>query len=259
MKMFTTLLLALTVALFAMPAMAADAMLTMPGFNVQDMGLIGVGFAGMIVNKQSLSTIFINLKTTFNKAFESTESMWQKIAMLVPSGSSQNDYKWLSNFPQMRKWIGEKNIKSLEGFSYTIVNDDFEVTVEVDRNHIEDDTLGIYAPQTQMAGYSAKQLPDEIVIELVNNGHANLCYDGQNFFDTDHPVNDASVSNKGTVALSIATLAAAKASYGLARTKMKQFKDDEGRPLNISPNILLVGPALGDDARSLMTDRKSVV
>ncbi|MDH5184887.1 MAG: Mu-like prophage major head subunit gpT family protein [Gammaproteobacteria bacterium] len=208
----------------------------------------------MIVNKDSLSTLFINLKTTFNKAFDATESMWTKIAMLVPSGSSQNDYKWLSNFPQMRKWIGEKNVKSLEGFSYTIVNDDWEATVEVDRNDIEDDNLGIYAPQAQMAGYSSKQLPDEIVIELVNNGHANLCYDGQNFFDTDHPVAGASVSNKGAVALSIATLAAAKASYGLTRTKMKQFKDDEGRPLNINPNILLVGPALADDARSLMTN-----
>ncbi len=208
----------------------------------------------MLVNKSNLANIFINLKTTFNKAFSEAPGVWQKIAMLVPSGSSQNDYSWLSNFPQMKKWIGDKNVKSLEAFNYSIVNDDFEATIEVDRNDIEDDQLGIYAPQAQMAGFSAKQLPDEIVMGLVNDGATNLCFDGQYFFDTDHPVADASVSNKGAVAFSIATLAAAKASYGLARTKMKQFKDDEGRPLNITPNILLVSPALEDDANSLMTN-----
>src|SRR5690606_24841171 len=196
---------------------------------------LSLAFGGLLVNRDTLQNVFINLKTTFNKAFTETKTSWEKIAMLVPSGSSQNDYKWLSNFPQMRKWIGDKAVKALEGFGYTIVNDDFEATVEVKRNDIEDDNLGIYAPQSQMAGWSAAQLPDEIVFDLVNNGFTSKCFDKQYFFDTDHPVGDVSVSNKGTVALSVDTLAAAKASYGAARTAMKKFKDDEGRPLNINP------------------------
>lgn len=211
----------------------------------------------MLINKGSLGEIFKNLKATFNKAFQETKSNWEKVAMRVPSGSSQNDYKWLSNFPKMRKWIGDKVVKSLEGFSYTIVNDDWEATIEVDRNHIEDDNLGIYAPQAQMAGWSAKQLPDEIVFgDLVNGVFTQKCYDGQYFCDTDHPVGKTTVSNKGTVALSHATLALAQASYGAARTAMKKFKDDEGRPLNINPDVLLVPPALEDTARALVSNDK---
>lgn len=207
----------------------------------------------MLINKGTLSAIFVNLKTTFNNSFEAAPSQWNKIAMLVPSTGKSNDYHWLSNFPRMQKWIDEKSVKSLSAFKYSIVNDDWEATVEVDRNDIEDDNLGIYAPQAQMAGYSAKQLPDEIVFDLVSAGFSSLCYDGQYFFDTDHPVKGASVSNKGTKALSVATSAAAQASYGAARTAMKKFKDEEGRPLNINPNILLVGPALEDTARALLT------
>jgi phage major head subunit gpT-like protein len=194
--------------------------------------------------------------TTFNRAFDAAPSVWPKVAMLVPSGSGQNDYKWLSNFPRMRKWIGDKAVKSLEAFSYTIINDDWEATIEVDRNDIEDDNLGIYAPQAQMAGFSAKQLPDEIVMALVNGGFANTCYDGQSFFDTDHPTSGANVGNKGSAALSIATLAEAQASYGAARTAMKKFKDDEGRPLNITPNILLAPPSLEDTANALLTNER---
>jgi phage major head subunit gpT-like protein len=219
-------------------------------------GLLLVGFGGMIVNASNLTNIFINLKTTFNKAFDTAPTIWEKIAMLVPSGSSENQYNWLSYFPRMRKWVGEKAVKSLEAFKYTIVNDDWEATVEVDRNHIEDDSLGIYAPQAQMAGYSAKQLPDEIVMDLVNGAFANLCFDGQYFCDTDHSVAGASVSNKGTAALAASTQAAAIASFGAARTAMKKFKNDEGQPLNITPNVLLVPPALEDIANILANNDK---
>lgn len=210
----------------------------------------------MIINGATLASIFVNLKTTFNKAFDAAPSFWEQVAMLVPSGAGQNDYKWLANFPRMRKWIGDKSVKSLAGFGYTLVNDDWEATVEVDRNDIEDDQLGIYAPQAQMAGFSAKQLPDEIVADLVNGVFTNLCFDGQYMCDTDHAVAGASVSNKGTKALNASTQAAAIASLGVGRTAMKKFKDDDGRPLNITPNILLVPPALEDIANILANNDK---
>lgn len=208
----------------------------------------------MLVNASNLKQIFVNLKTIFNNAFDGAPSQWQKVAMLVPSTGKSNDYAWLSTFPRMRKWIGEKAIKALSGAKYSIVNDDWEATVEVDRNDIEDDNLGIYRPQAQMAGFSAKQLPDEIVFELVDKAFVNLCYDGQYFCDIDHPVANQSVSNKGTKALSVATQAAAMASYGAARTAMQKFRDDEGRPLGVIPNILLVPPALEDIARALLNN-----
>jgi len=208
----------------------------------------------MLVNKSNLANVFVSLKTLFNNAFDTAPSNWNRVAMLIPSGTSENMYAWLSAFPKMRKWVGEKFVKNLEAFKYTIVNNDWEATVEVDRNHIEDDQLGIYAPQAQMAGWSAKQLPDEIVLDLVNNGFAYLCWDGQYFFDTDHAVAGASVSNKLTVALSVATQAAAIASYGAARTAMRKFKDEEGRPLNITPDVLLVPPALEHIALALVNN-----
>ncbi|XQE65777.1 Mu-like prophage major head subunit gpT family protein [Pseudomonas sp. P3C3] len=210
----------------------------------------------MLINKQSLTAVFINLKTIFNKAFDAAPSTWQKIAMEVPSTSGQNDYSWLSLFPKMRRWVGAKVAKALEAYKYVVVNEDFEATVEVDRNHIEDDQLGIYKPQAEMAGYSAAQLPDELVYEAVNGGFTKLTYDGQYHFDTDHPVGNGIASNKSTAPLSNATLVAAKAGYGAARTAMKKFKDDEGRSLNITPNVLLVGPALEDMAKSLLTNDK---
>ncbi len=215
----------------------------------------------MIVNKASLEGVFINLKTTFNKAFEAATGIWQKTTMRVPSGSSQNNYNWLSRFPRMRKWIGDKVIKALKAHGYTVVNDNWEATVGVLRNDIKDDNLGIYAPMAQEAGFSAKQLPDEIDADLKNNAFENLCYDGQYFYDTDHPVGDgeggtSSVSNKGTAALSAANQAGALASYGAGRTAILGFTDDEARPLGLIPDVLEVGPALEATAKLLCENDK---
>jgi len=210
----------------------------------------------MLVNKSNLTAVFINLKTTFNKAFDAAPSIWEKTTMRIPSGSSQNDYSWLSRFPKMVKWLGSKTIKALKANKYTVVNDDWEATVEVDRNDIEDDNIGIYAPMAQDAGFSAKQLPDEIDADLKNNAFTNPCYDGQYFYDTDHPVAGASVSNKGTAALSAATTALATASYGAARTAIMSFKDDDGRPLGLIPDVLEVGPAMEATARLMCESDK---
>lgn len=210
----------------------------------------------MLISKDSIEAAFVSLKTIFNNAFTTAPSTWQKIAMKVPSNSGQTDYSWLSSFPKMKLWIGAKVVKALEAFKYSVKNEDWEATVEVDRNHIEDDQLGIYEPQAKMAGHSAAQLPDEIVYEAVNKAFTTPCYDGQYFFDTDHPVGQASVSNKSTAPLSNASLALANAGYGAGRTAMRQFKDVEGRSLNIIPNLLLVGPALETTGKALLTNAK---
>lgn len=206
----------------------------------------------MLVNKTNVSAVFVSLMTTFNKAFSQAPSNWERTAMRVASAGSGNDYAWLSRFPRMREWIGEKQLSRLKAFTYAIENKDWEATIEVDRNDIEDDQIGIYAAMASEAGYSARQLPDELVSDLLNNAFTATCYDGQYFYDTDHPVGASTSSNKGTAALSAADLAGAAGSYGAARTAIISMTDDEGRPLGLMPDLLEVPPALEATARLLL-------
>lgn len=204
---------------------------------------------GLLVNRDTVSAIFENLKALFGQAFSGAPTQWAETAMEVPSTGAQNTYNWVDRFPKMREWIGDKVVKNLSAHKFSILNKPFECTVGVDRDDIEDDNLGIYKPQAESAGQSSAKLRDELISALKNAAFAALCYDGQYFYDTDHPVGDGvggttSVSNKGTVALSAASVAAAQASYGAARAAIAAFKDDEGRPLGLVPNVLEVPPAL---------------
>ncbi|MEJ1385838.1 MAG: Mu-like prophage major head subunit gpT family protein [Candidatus Sedimenticola sp. (ex Thyasira tokunagai)] len=256
MKQVIFIVMALVTCLVAMPVSAEPLSMAI-GYGDMSLESLGfVGFAGLIVNKESVSAAFISIKTIFNKAFETTDSQWQLTAMKVTSNTSENSYKWLSRFPKMKRWVGDKTFKLLKAFTYTVVNEDFEATVVVDRNDIDDDLLGQYAPQAQDAGYSAKTLPDDIVDELKNKAFTAKCYDKKAFYATDHKVGKQTFSNKGTAPLSNATLAAATASFGAARLAITSIKDEDGRALKLLPGVLEVPPAVETVANQLMTNDK---
>jgi len=151
----------------------------------------------MIINQANLTGIYKSFSTVFNQAFDAAASQWPLLAMQVPSQGRSVDYKWLGDFPMLREWLGERQIKDLSAFKYEIANKDYEATVEVDRNDIEDDQIGVYTPMIQGLGSAAAQHPDILVFALLKAGFATLCFDGQYFFDTDHPVGETSVSNSG--------------------------------------------------------------
>ena len=259
MKKYILIPLTIVVAVFAVATAWADVPLALTALSTQMTGPFAfddampfLGMAGIIVNKQALQNLFVGLKTTFNNALKARPGEWQKTAMEVPSTTKTEDYAWLERFPKMRKWVGEKFIKALTAGKYTATNENWEATIAVKRDDIEDDTLGSYSIQAQMAGDSAAELHDIILDDLKNNAFTKLGIDGQPFYDTDHEVNGASVSNKLTVALSAATAAAAAASYGAARVAMMKFTDSEGMPLRLVPDLLEVPPALEATAKKLV-------
>ncbi|CAH8721337.1 Mu-like prophage major head subunit gpT family protein [Paenibacillus melissococcoides] len=61
-----------------------------------------------------------------------------------------------------------------------------KLTVGVDRNDIEDDTIGLYNPIVQDMGQSAAAHPDELVFGLLLKGFKEKCYDKQPFFSDKH-------------------------------------------------------------------------
>lgn len=157
----------------------------------------------MLINNSNLSSLNVAFKAAFQEAFAGAPVDWNKVATEVPSTTAKEEYGWLGNLPGMREWIGERHVHGVAQHGYSIRNKTFELTVAVPREAIEDDQYGVYAPLFQELGRAAKAHPDTLVIgEALKNGFSTLCYDGQNFFDTDHPVlaadgSTTSVSNSG--------------------------------------------------------------
>ena len=141
-----------------------------------------------LVTPALLTALFTGFKTEFEQGKSEAEPQFNKIASVIKSTSASNTYGWLGKFPSLAKWIGDRNIQSMKSQAYTITNDDYESTVGVDRNDIEDDNLGVYSPIFKEMGNAAAIHPDEMIFPLLAAGFTTLCYDGQNYFDEEHPV-----------------------------------------------------------------------
>lgn len=153
-----------------------------------------------VITPAILDAAFQNFNFIFNDALQGVTPMWPRVGMEVPSTTSQENYGWLGQMPQIREWVGDRQYKSLESFGYSIKNKDFESTITIDRNKFLDDQLGLFKPMFAEMGRSVGLFRDQLLFGLLKAGFTTNCYDGQYFFDVDHPVKDAngvevSVSN----------------------------------------------------------------
>ena len=145
----------------------------------------------MIVSQASLDALRVGFKAEFQRALTMAPPMKDRVAMMVKSSTFESRYGWLKKLSGMREWIGPRVADNLEESSYSIQNRHFEKTVVVDRNDIEDDNLGQYSTMFAEMGELTAALPEQLVWGLLNAGFTTSCFDGQFFFSTTHPINDA--------------------------------------------------------------------
>ncbi len=172
-----------------------------------------------IVTPALVSALFTGFKSDFQAGQQQAAPQWNKVAMAINSASKSNTYGWLGKFPAFREWVGDRVLNDMQAHSYQILNKTYESTVAVDREDIEDDNLGIYSPLMQEMGRMVEIQPDELVYGLLAAGETSLCYDGQNFFDAEHPVYPNADGTGTAVSTSNLTAGAAPAWYLLDTTR----------------------------------------
>lgn len=144
----------------------------------------------MQVNPENLDLVYKGFKTVFTEAYMEAPKDADQVAMMVPSAAREEVYSWLGNFPQVKEWVGQRQVQSLTASSFVIRNRPFEATVAVKRVDIADDKVGLYRPFFSEMGQATRRHKEEMIFGLLKAGFTTACYDGQFFFDTDHPVKD---------------------------------------------------------------------
>lgn len=132
--------------------------------------------------------LFTTFKGIFEGSLKQAKSEWTDYATKVPSSSTSNTYAWLGQSAQFRKWIGDRVVQAIAKFDYSIKNEDYEMTIEVLKNQVKDDQIGLLTPMVQDMADSAAGHPGEMVFSALYDGDVNECYDGKAFFAVDHPL-----------------------------------------------------------------------
>lgn len=131
---------------------------------------------------------FMGMSTVFNKTFADVQTTYQKIAMTVPSSSAYVDYRWLANFPQMKRWIGPQN-KSLNCLtintpsSMKILQRRLKYVVTI----LKMTNWGFISHRLKVQHGLPSSYQDELIYELVNQSFTEKCYDGKPFISSQSP------------------------------------------------------------------------
>jgi phage major head subunit gpT-like protein len=161
-----------------------------------------------------------------------------------PSDMETEEYAWLGQVPGLREWIGGRLAKGLTDQSYRIRNREYESTIEFLVKEMRRDKTGQINIRILEHVERAQAHWAKLVSELLIAGEAQLCYDGQYFFDTDHTEGDSGSQNNDlttAIVLKTAPTAAemATAIFGTIQAMMG-FKDDTGEPMNATAREFLV-------------------
>lgn len=179
------------------------------------------------------------------------------ISNLFTSDQEGETYRWLGQVPSMREWVGGRNAKGFKDNGIEIKNLHFEATLEVLVREMRRDKTGQVMVRIRELAQRANAHWAKLLSTLIINGASTVCYDGEYFFDTDHPESGANQSN--TVSVDISALpAAVHGSTTVPSTEEMQgsimaaiqaiygFKDDQAEPTNENARrfMVMVPPSL---------------
>jgi phage major head subunit gpT-like protein len=190
-----------------------------------------------------LAGVYQNFNTRFQAGLTSAPIWWNKLAMQIPSATAEELYAWMQKIPKMRQWVGNRVMNRLAADAYRLVNSDWEDSVAVEKNKIEDDRLAIFGKMFEMMGLQAGKWPDQQCTLLLKNFATNLCYDGLPFFDDNHPI-DMNDSAAGVYDNNFTATALTGPNFDTVYAAMQGYKGQDGEPLGLIPDTLFVPPAL---------------
>ena len=98
------------------------------------------------------------VRAIFNRAFSQQAAIrppFSSAVKVLPSGQRLESYAWANAAPLMSRWDGDKRFTPIRDHRQEIVNADWQVTLPVDRNLIEDDQIAGVVSQIETMGMLA--------------------------------------------------------------------------------------------------------
>lgn len=198
-----------------------------------------------VVTSDFLSGLRTQFEAMFKMDFNAAMGLqgWTKLVNRVGSKGEQNTYNWFGTVPKVEKVThGAGTISSLRPSNFTVLNEEWQAIIEVERAAIERDRLDLIGPRISQLAQELARHPGELVYDGLVRANATA-FDGAAFFADSRTIGDsANIDNLS--AGTGTTVAQFQADLASGQATMRKFQDDRGRPMNLVGNVIMVPPEL---------------
>jgi phage major head subunit gpT-like protein len=140
----------------------------------------------------------------------------------------------------------------------TLTNQKYALAITFCREDLRRDRTGILEQRARQLGASFAKRKDRDLVALFNDGTTTAIYDGDNFFDDQHPNFTGSGANTANDNESIGGGALSAANLEAALQVMAGWADYNGDQLDITPRLLVVASNQLQEAQRLMASAAQV-
>ena len=199
----------------------------------------------MDITQANLAFFFRQANVQYGQTFTATPTWYEQVASVIPSSTRSNTYGWMARIPAMRQWVGPRTIHAVATHSRVVTNLPFELTDSLKSEDVRHDQFGLFNMNLQFMAQQAKKLADHQIANFLAT-NTTTTYDGKVVFATDHPVlggdvvGNSSASQKNLYTSTDLTFD----NYAAVRAGMMGLLGEDGKPLNVTPSVLMVPPQL---------------
>lgn len=166
------------------------------------------------------------------------------LAIETNSDAAQENYAWLDAIPDAEEWEGETSIYVPKADELAVKNKVWRSTAGLPIDTVRRDKTGSVSRRMQQLGQIVASKPWAVVLDLIKNGDTTTfgtAFDGEKFFDTDHP-NAAGAQKNALTATEVPQLTVSSATDPTPEEMveailgitgyMHNIVDSTGRPMN---------------------------
>lgn len=205
----------------------------------------------MLINAAALLAASTGFRARFLDGMQANEPWHEPFVETVESDKSQERILIPDGLGEMREWLGERDVNSVELDDYTLKNKTWEKSIDIPVDAFKDDELGVFSGQAASLGRIAASHPGYLVEQLLVGGFTNTGYDGKAFFAANHPGKD------GANQTNIVSGALSSTTFRTALSQAQAITNREGRPIRLREMglkpYLIVGPSLRATAKSIVS------
>lgn len=200
------------------------------------------------INDATLQDLNTRLNAKWTSAYSERAQLQQQVlATEYTSTTASNFYAFLEALGGWSKWNGARQFKDIASQQFEVLNEDYEMSIKMPKNQIEDDQVGMYediVPEMVEGWYKLKA---QLVMDVLTSNP--LAYDGVALFSAAGRSYGSNVINNYTTSALTAT------TFEAAYVAMMSYLDHAGKPLAVRPDTLIVGPKKAKVASDIIGNR----
>jgi phage major head subunit gpT-like protein len=198
------------------------------------------------ITPQTIRDLRVAISMAIAKGRGTASPFWSRFASKVSANAKHVSLPMHAATAKLRRWEGERKVIGGKCYDYRVTPEKFELTLAIPVEEIEDDNIGAWQHTMEDMGVQIELWPDDLVVEVILAGETGLAFDGLAFFANTH-----SLKTGTTIDNLFTSTSLTKANAAAVVAEMKGWVGEDGRSLRVTPNKLVVPPALEDTGREI--------